>query len=82
VIGLYLLEDRAGTIDDLARVVGAFEMPGDKLIANYRERLSACGASVSGRRFVERVIWPLLATLGIRRQELKVALHQRRDAPL
>jgi acyl-[acyl-carrier-protein] desaturase len=79
VTGLELLQDRAGTIADLAFVVADFEMPGDKLIANYRQRLLASGASVSPRTFVERVLWPLLTTLGVGRHELKDALRQRRD---
>jgi acyl-[acyl-carrier-protein] desaturase len=75
LIGLELLEDRAGTVADLAHVLAEFKMPGDGLIANYRERLQLSGAGISARNFVEHVIWPLLTMLNIGRQEFKLALR-------
>jgi acyl-[acyl-carrier-protein] desaturase len=77
LIGLELLEDRAGTVADLAHVLAEFKMPGDGLIANYRERLQSSGAGISPRIFVERVVWPLLTMLNIGRQEFKQALRGR-----
>jgi acyl-[acyl-carrier-protein] desaturase len=77
IIGLELSEDRAATIADLAEVLAGFKMPGDGLIANYQQRLRASGAGISPRAFIERVVWPLLSTLQITRQELKQALKTR-----
>ena len=77
VIGLELLEDRAGTVADLARVVTEFKMPGDGLIADYRERLKSSGAGISPRTFVEHVVWPLLTMLNIERREFKQAMKLR-----
>lgn len=77
IIELELSENRAATIADLAKVLSGFKMPGDGLIANYRQRLRASGAGISPRAFIERVVWPLLITLQISRQELKCALKTR-----
>jgi acyl-[acyl-carrier-protein] desaturase len=73
VAELELQTDRAGTIRDLAYVLSHFKMPGDGLIPNYTERLASSGAGISARVFVERVVRPLLTTLGIRRDELQSA---------
>jgi hypothetical protein len=62
---------------DLAEVLSGFKMPGDGLIANYRQRLRASGAGISARTFVERVVEPLLITLQIGRQEFKQAIKTR-----
>ncbi len=78
IIELELAQDRAATIADLAEVISNFKMPGDGLIANYQQRLRACGAGISARAFVEHVVWPLLVTLQISRQELKAAINARR----
>jgi hypothetical protein len=51
-------------------------MPGDGLIPDYRARLQRSGAGISARAFLERVIWPLLSTLEISREEMKVALKK------
>lgn len=77
VVELELAEDREGTIADLAHVLSNFKMPGDGLIADYRQRLQACGAGISPRLFLEHVVWSLLTTLQIDRQELKQALKLR-----
>ncbi|HUA35213.1 MAG TPA: acyl-ACP desaturase [Candidatus Binataceae bacterium] len=77
ILELELSQDRAGTVADLAHVLATFKMPGDGLIANYRERLHSSGAGVSPRVFIERVVLPLLATLKIERQELKHAADNR-----
>ncbi len=76
MIELELSEDREGTVADLAHVLSTFRMPGDGLIANYRERLRTSGAGISPRAFLERVVSPLLSTLKITRQELKQAQHR------
>lgn len=78
IVELELSLDRAGTIGDLAHVLRGFKMPGDGLIPNYRQRLQSSGAGVSPRTFVERVVLPLMMTLGITKAELKAA--QRKNA--
>ena len=80
LIEMELARDRTATVADLAKVLAGFKMPGDGLIANYHERLRACGAGIGARGFVERVVWPLLTTLQIGRQELKQALKMRSSA--
>jgi hypothetical protein len=59
----------------LADVLASFRMPGDGLITDYQNRLRAAGAGP--RTFIERVVWPLLITLQISREELKRALKIR-----
>jgi acyl-[acyl-carrier-protein] desaturase len=71
-----LAQDREGTIDDLAYVFAEFKMPGDGLIPNYRQRLLSSGAGVTPRVFLEHVVWPILTTLRIGREELRVALKK------
>jgi acyl-[acyl-carrier-protein] desaturase len=77
MIELELSENRSATIADLAEVLSGFKMPGDGLIPNYHERLRAFGAGISARSFVQRVVWPLLTTLQISRDEFKQALKAR-----
>lgn len=77
IVELELAQEREATVADLAKVLSGFKMPGDALIANYRERLRASGGGISARAFVERVVWPLLTTLQISRQEFKQALNLR-----
>jgi acyl-[acyl-carrier protein] desaturase len=62
ILELELSEDRTGTVGDLAHVLSTFKMPGDGLIANYRERLSSTSAGISPRAFFKRVVSPLLTT--------------------
>jgi acyl-[acyl-carrier-protein] desaturase len=72
IIELELSQDREGTIADLALVLSNFKMPGEGLIPNYRQRLQTTGAGISPRTFIQRVVWPLLTTLKIGREELKL----------
>jgi acyl-[acyl-carrier-protein] desaturase len=76
IVGLEMAQDREGTIADLAFVLAHFKMPGDGLIPDYRQRLQSSGAGITPRAFIERVIWPLLATLEITRAEMKIALRK------
>jgi acyl-[acyl-carrier-protein] desaturase len=71
MIRLELAENRAATIADLAYVLSNFKMPGDGLIPDYAQRLRSSGAGISPRLFLQRVVWPLLNTLEISRNELK-----------
>ncbi|MGO9059143.1 MAG: acyl-ACP desaturase [Candidatus Binataceae bacterium] len=79
MIQLELCHDRAATITDLAHVLVNFKMPGDGLIPDYQQRLHGSGAGISPRRFVQKVVWPLLSTLEISREEMKLALSERAD---
>jgi acyl-[acyl-carrier-protein] desaturase len=72
IIELELSQDPEGTIADLALVLSNFKMPGEGLIPNYRQRLQTTGAGISPRTFIQRVVWPLLTTLKIGREELKL----------
>ncbi len=74
MIQIDLRQNRAETIADLAHVLSNFKMPGDGLIPNYRQRLLSSGAGISPRAFLQRVLWPLLGTLEISREEMKLAL--------
>ncbi len=76
MIQLDLRQNRAATIADLAYVLSNFKMPGDGLIPNYRQRLHSSGAGISSRAFLQRVLWPLLSTLEISRDEMKLALKE------
>ncbi|MBF6571285.1 MAG: acyl-ACP desaturase [Candidatus Binataceae bacterium] len=80
MVELELAEDRAGTVDDLAFVLANFKMPGDGLIADYHARLQATGAGISPRVFMQRVVLPLLTTLGTTRDELRLAQMRLRPA--
>jgi acyl-[acyl-carrier-protein] desaturase len=76
MVQLEMCRDRAETIDDLAYVLANFKMPGDGLIPDYRARLQSSGAGISARAFLERVVFPLLSTLQISREEMKVAIKK------
>ena len=78
LVELELAQDREGTIADIAHVLTHFKMPGDGLIPNYRERLNTSGAGISPRTFLERVIRPLLTTLAVGREELKLEMKKHR----
>ncbi len=73
IVGFEMDEDRAGTIADLAHVLGGFEMPGAGLIPEYKERLRDAGGGISPRRFMERGLLPILRALDIGRDEFKQA---------
>jgi len=81
MIELELSLDRAGTLADLAHVLATFRMPGDGLIRDYRRRLQTSGAGLGPRAFIERVVVPLLTTLGISRQELRQAAQTSPASP-
>ena len=76
MLQLELFENREETFADLAHVLSNFKMPGDGLIPNYRQRLASSGAGISPRAFLARVVWPLLTTLEITREEMKSALKK------
>ena len=65
--------DREATVADFAHVLANFKMPGDGLIACYRERLETGGGGISPRRFMEGVVLPTLKSVAITRDQLKSA---------
>ncbi len=74
MVQMELVEDRTGTLADLAQVIADFKMPGDGLIPHYQERLRTSGAGISPRHFVEHALLPMLRTLKTTRAELKQAV--------
>ncbi len=74
ILHLELEHNREETLADLAYVLSNFKMPGDGLIPDYRRKLLSSGAGISPRVFLERVVWPLLVTLEIGREEMNRAL--------
>jgi acyl-[acyl-carrier-protein] desaturase len=73
MIAIEMVEDRIGTLADLAHVIANFKMPGDGLIPNYHENLRLGGGGISPRLFLTRALLPLLKQLGTGRDELKRA---------
>jgi|HubBroStandDraft_6_1064221.scaffolds.fasta_scaffold325368_2 hypothetical protein len=63
--------------DVVLEAIFLFKMPGDGLIPDYRLRLESSGAGISPRDFLARVVWPLLTTLKISREEIGRALTRR-----
>jgi acyl-[acyl-carrier-protein] desaturase len=82
VLELEMLEDREGTISDLAHVVFNFQMPGVGLIPEYDERMMTPGVGITRQEFLERGIFPTLKKLGTDRTELLKALRKRREQAL
>ncbi len=76
MLQLELDHNREETLADLAHVLSNFKMPGEGLIPNYRNRLASSGAGISPRAFLARVVWPLLTTLEISREEMKSAMKK------
>lgn len=76
MLQLELIHNREETLADLAYVLSNFKMPGDGLIPDYRRRLASSGAGISPRVFLARVVWPLLSTLEISREEMKSAMKK------
>ena len=76
MLQLELIHNREETLADLAYVLSNFKMPGDGLIPDYRRRLASSGAGISPRVFLARVVWPLLSTLEISREEMKGAMKK------
>lgn len=79
---LAMAEDRDGTLEDLARVVAGFEMPGVRLLREFGSRLSVEGVGISSRTFFEHGLLPTLRFMGVSRPELISTMREirRRDA--
>ncbi len=76
MLQLELIQHREETLADLAYVLSNFKMPGEGLIPDYRRRLASSGAGISPRVFLARVVWPMLSTLEISREEMKSAMKK------
>jgi acyl-[acyl-carrier-protein] desaturase len=79
MLQLELIQHREETLADLAYVLSNFKMPGEGLIPDYRRRLASSGTGISPRVFLARVVWPLLSTLEISREEMKSAIKKTRS---
>jgi acyl-[acyl-carrier-protein] desaturase len=73
LVGIYLDDDRAGTLEQLRRVINTFRMPAVHMLADGPQRI----AEVKQWRifdediFLEQVLQPILARLGVTRAELR-----------
>ena len=73
VVQLFLELDRAGTLEQLRRVMHGFEMPAVHLLADSRKRMAAiCALNIfDGQMYIRDVYQPILDTLGVKRWELR-----------
>jgi acyl-[acyl-carrier-protein] desaturase len=73
VLRLHLEQDRPGTLEQMRQVVHTFGMPAVHLLADGRRRVEAVKALglFDDGIFYEEVFLPLLADLGVERQELR-----------
>jgi acyl-[acyl-carrier-protein] desaturase len=83
VIQLELIEDRAGTIRDMAFVFRHFRMPADDLVPDYdsRTELMRRDGGVDRGVFLKEVWFPTLKKLGVTRQEVTQAGIDARKGP-
>src|SRR5262249_27476699 len=74
-VGLFLRHDREGTLRQLRRVLHGFAMPAVYEMADGRRRVEAIKALrvFDDRMYFEEVYTPVLAALGVSRQELRRA---------
>jgi acyl-[acyl-carrier-protein] desaturase len=73
LVGVYLEENRAATIERIRMVMNTFEMPADHLLADGRRRLAAVKELhiFDERNYLEDVVTPLLSQLGLTRADLR-----------
>jgi acyl-[acyl-carrier-protein] desaturase len=73
VLRLHLIDDRAGTIEQLRRVLNGFAMPATHLLADSRRRVQAVKdlKIFSEDQFYSGVYLPVLEALGIDRNEMR-----------
>ena len=81
-VQIYMEEDPEGTVEDLARIVLNFEMPGAPLIPNYEERVLTEGVGLTKKQFLQYAIFPTLRHFGTTRAALMRAMRsvQAKDA--
>ncbi|MCG3174569.1 MAG: hypothetical protein GMKNLPBB_02814 [Myxococcota bacterium] len=69
--GIYLEEDRAGTLADLKEVFTNFRMPADDLVPDYESRVKVMrSAGIDRAVFINEVVYPVLKKLEVTRTEL------------
>jgi len=73
LVGLYLEYDRTGTLEQIRRVVNTFQMPAVHMLAESRRRKQQVLDMnlFSVPIFFDQVLAPILAGLGVTRQELR-----------
>lgn len=73
ILKLHLADDRAGTIEQLKRVLNGFAMPATHLLADSRRRVAAVKSLniFNEDNFYAEVYQPILTALGIDKQEMR-----------
>lgn len=82
ITDLELIEDRAGTIADMALVLRKFKMPGHDLIPEYERRTAKMreDGGVDRGVFFKEVMFPTLRKVGVTREEICKASARQRGA--
>ena len=73
LVAIYLEADRAATLERIRMVLNTFAMPADHLLADGRRRAAAVKALgiFDERVFLNEVVTPLLAQLGLTRADIR-----------
>ena len=82
-VEIHLKHDRAGTLEQLRRVMHNFAMPAINDLADSRRRVAAINslAIMSEDIYFRDVYLPILADLGVERSEMRNRVPQRKSAP-
>jgi acyl-[acyl-carrier-protein] desaturase len=82
VVRLHLDEDRAGTLEQLRRVLNQFAMPAVHLLADGRQRIEAVKALhiFDDEVYYQEVYLPILAGLEVDRSEMRHRVPHRKAA--
>jgi acyl-[acyl-carrier-protein] desaturase len=83
ILRLHLADDRAGTIEQLKRVLNDFAMPATHLLADSRRRVAAVKSMnlFNENLFYAEVYQPILTALGIDKQEMRNRAASRKSIP-
>jgi acyl-[acyl-carrier-protein] desaturase len=81
VLRLHLEDDRAGTVEQLRRVLNGFQMPAVHLLADSAQRAAAVRSLniFNEELFYTEVYLPILAVLGLERSEMRNRSVQRKS---
>lgn len=84
VMKLHLEDDRAGTLEQLRRVINGFAMPATHLLADSAARANAVRdlKLFSEAQFYADVLLPIMNTLSIDKSELRNRAAQKKSLPL
>jgi acyl-[acyl-carrier-protein] desaturase len=82
-VGLYMKEDRDGTLEQLRRVMNTFAMPAIHALADGRERVARVQALgiYNVDMYYQEVYLPTLQELGVQRSEMRNRLPHKKSAP-